>query len=433
MIGCRHLKTVYNDRVFTATDGVLLPTTVTGSWPRPRWFTARMDGRALTACLRDVGFREQLTDALSALLDEQERAGLDVLTTGDYFHDEDLGGQSWLRYPLERWRGLEGDHLLSEELVRHEPMAAAQLAYPPGTVLHEIFGGWAWPRVVDKVERSEETPLEYAKLWRLAQARTRLPVKFGTVSAQGFYHLLDIRTKLYADARRQLIWDMSESMNAELRELAAAGCRVIQIEEPLIHFIASTAPHQKDLLDFLVEAFNREVAGLDEVEVWVHTCWGNPNMQRAAENPSYANSVETFLERLDIDVWTIEMKDGEQAELGLFAPYRDRLRVKVAVGVVSHRSLEVETPEEVAALVRTALGSIPADKLILSSDCGFGRQGANRLIAYYKAAAIAQGANIMRRELGGEERYVRGADPALQVDVAPVPPSSSRSPRPSRR
>jgi 5-methyltetrahydropteroyltriglutamate--homocysteine methyltransferase len=364
--------------------------------------------------MRDVVFREQLTDAFAALLVEQERAGLDILTTGDYFHDEDLGGQSWLRYPLERWSGLDGEYPLGERLVAAEPMAAAQMAYPPGTIMHEVFRGWTWPRVVGRVERSDGGPLEYAKLWRLAQARAARPVKFGTVSAQGFYHLLDIETDLYADDRRQLIWDMAGAMNAELRELAAAGCKVIQLEEPLIHFVAASLPRQRELLDFLVEAFNHEVSGLDGVEVWVHTCWGNPNMQRAAENPSYANSIETFLERLNVDVWTVEIKDGDQSELELFAPYKDRLRVKIAVGVVSHRTLQVETPDEVAELARAALGSIPADKLILSSDCGFGRQGANRLIAYYKAAAIAQGANIVRRELGGGERYIAATDPTLQ-------------------
>jgi 5-methyltetrahydropteroyltriglutamate--homocysteine methyltransferase len=59
---------------------------------------------------------------------------------------------------------------------------------------------------------------------------------------------------------------------------------------------------------------------------------------------------------------------------------------------------------------------IGPENLILSSDCGFGRQGSNRLIAFYKAAAIAQGANILRRELGVEERSVPAADPGLQVD-----------------
>jgi 5-methyltetrahydropteroyltriglutamate--homocysteine methyltransferase len=400
--------------VFTATDHLLLPTTVTGSWPRPRWFTARMNGRPLSTCMKDVAFREQLTDALAALVTEQERAGLDILTHGDYFHDEDLGGHSWHRYPLERWSGLEGDFLASERL------SAELLAdKEPGTILHEVMGGWAWPRVVDKVKANEAAPLEYAKLWRIAQGQSRRPIKFGTVSAQGIGHFLDIHTDLYDDDRRQLIWDMASAMNVELRELVGAGCRVIQIEEPMIHFVAATRPEDSDALDFLIDAFNYEVEGLREAEVWVHTCWGNPNMQRAAANPSYANSIQAHLERLNIDVWTVEMKDGDQSELELFAPYKGALQKKISVGVVSHRTLQVETPDEVADLARRALRSIDAENLILSSDCGFGRGGANRLIAYYKAAAIAQGANIVRRELGGEDRPVPAADPAMQVDVRP--------------
>jgi len=398
--------------VFTATRDEILPTTVTGSWPRPRWYTSRLDGRPVSTAMKDVVYREQLTDAIATLLSDQERAGLDILTHGDYFHDEDLGGHSWHRYPLERWAGLSGDH-------REQGRGDAGLAdlYPPGTILHEVFGGWAWPRVVGKVGPNDEAPLEYAKLWRLAQARTRKPVKFGTVSAQGFHHFLDVRTDHYSsDDHRELIWDMATAMNAELRALAAAGCTVVQIEEPLIHFLAGTRPEEAEFIDFLVDAFNHEVAGLDGVEVWVHTCWGNPNMQRAAENPSYANSVEIYLERLNADVWTVEMKDGDQEELKLFAPYRDRLRKKVAVGVVSHRTLQVESAEEVAELGRRALEAIGPENLVLSSDCGFGRGGANRMIAFYKAVALAQGANILRRELGLEERYVPAADGALQVD-----------------
>ena len=398
--------------MFTATNDVLLPTTVTGSWPRPRWYTARMSGRPLSTCVKDVGFREQLSDALAVVLSDQARAGLDILTHGDYFHDEDLGGHSWHRYPLERWSGLEGDFLAGERLV--EDMMAA---YPPGTILHEIFGGWAWPRVVGKVEPNEHAPLEYAKIWRLAQARTDKPLKFGTVSAQGIHHFLEIRTDLYSDDRYELIWDLATAMNKELRELVSAGCTVIQVEEPLLHFLACYQPEQTEFVDFLVDAFNHEVEGLDDVEVWVHTCWGNPNMQRAAENPSYANSIEIYLDRLRSDVWTIELKDGDHGVLKLFERYKGRMPKKLAIGVVSHRTLQVESAEEVAALVREALRYVDVESLVLSSDCGFGRQGCNRLIAFYKAAAIARGANIVRRELGLEERYVAAADPALQVDV----------------
>jgi 5-methyltetrahydropteroyltriglutamate--homocysteine methyltransferase len=89
----------------------------------------------------------------------------------------------------------------------------------------------------------------------------------------------------------------------------------------------------------------------------------------------------------------------------------------VAIGVVSHRQLQVESADEVAADVRRALEVIDADKLCLTSDCGFGRQGCNRNIAHYKAAAIARGRNVVLRELGVEERYVPAADPGLQYDV----------------
>jgi 5-methyltetrahydropteroyltriglutamate--homocysteine methyltransferase len=73
----------------------------------------------------------------------------------------------------------------------------------------------------------------------------------------------------------------------------------------------------------------------------------------------------------------------------------------------------------VAAEIRKALKYIPAERLIVSSDCGFGRQGCNREIAFYKASAIAQGCNIVRRELGVPVTNIPAADPRLQIDVVP--------------
>jgi 5-methyltetrahydropteroyltriglutamate--homocysteine methyltransferase len=398
--------------MFTATKDLILPTTVTGSWPRPRWYTAQLNGQPFSRAMNDLTFREQFTDALENVIGDQERAGLDIVTHGDYFHDETIAGHSWHTYPLERWSGLTAvDYLTNSEQMK-------QLAdYMPGTILNEVFSAWRWPRVIGKVEPNEGSPLDYAKIWRLAQIRASKPVRFGTVSAQGIPHFLDVRDGSYlTDERRELIWDMATAMNKELRELAATGCKVIQLEEPLLHFIACYQPDRKDFIDFLVDAFNHEVEGLDGVEVWVHTCWGNPNMQRAHEDPSYANSLEIYLDRMNADVVTFEMKEGNGAELKLFAPFKENMKRKVSIGVVSHRSLQVERPQEVAGLAREALRFINPGNLILSSDCGFGRQGCNRLIAFYKAAAIAQGANIVRKELGFDERYVPAADPHFLAD-----------------
>jgi 5-methyltetrahydropteroyltriglutamate--homocysteine methyltransferase len=210
-----------------------------------------------------------------------------------------------------------------------------------------------------------------------------------------------VEADAYPD-QRAMIWDLAEVMNRELRRLAAAGCRVIQVEEPSIHAVAAADPGHPDL-DFLIEAFNREIDGLDDVEIWAHTCWGNPMMQRVYRARSYEPSVEIFMERLNIDVWTIEAKDNGQEALPHLAKYRDTSEVKIALGAVSHRDLIADAAEDVATEIRKALEYVPAERLIVTSDCGFGRDGCRRPIALYKAAAIAQGTNIIRRELGAEE------------------------------
>ncbi|HSK51242.1 MAG TPA: cobalamin-independent methionine synthase II family protein [Clostridia bacterium] len=402
--------------MLTATKDLMLPATVTGSWPRPRWYDGGLWGRPLDTALLDVRFREQFLDAHATVIADQERAGLDILTNGDYHLDEDFAGRSWHHYPLQRWKGLEHEEL------QYERSRDRLLEFAPGTLMNEIETTWRWPRVVGKVEHDPRNPLEYAKLWRIAQARAASgkPVKFGTCSSQVLSIFLDSHTSEYdLEDKKQLIWDMAGAMNTELRQLAAAGARVIQIEEPTIHFVACFYPDQTDLLDFLVDAFNHEVEGLDDAELWIHTCWGNPNMQKVYTGESYANSIEIYLERLKGDVWTIEATENDLAEIDLFKPFAGSLSKKVAVGVVNHRTLQADMPPVVAARVRRALEVIPADKLILSTDCGFGRQGFNRTVAFYKTTAIAQARNIVLRELGLEERYVPAADPSLQVDVLP--------------
>jgi len=394
--------------MFTVTAGEVLPSTVTGSWPRPRWFDVSMWGKPLDTCMMDVRFREKFQDALAVVVNDQERAGLDILTNGDYHLDEDMAGRAWHHYPLQRWPGLEGDHMQAAETRQ------SWLRYPPGTLLYEIYTGWRWPKVVDKIEHR---PLDYAKLWRMAQAKSRKPVKFGTCCSQVMSLFLDIHTPKYKDMR-QVIWDLAEAMNKELLALRDAGCKCIQVEEPCLHFMANSLGKDHEKVKFMIEAYNREVQGLDDVEIWIHTCWGNPNMQRVMEDTSYAASIDLYMERCKGDVWTVEMKDRGLHEIELFERFKGDKK-KVAIGTVSHRTLQADRPEDVAEVARKALKYVPAERLILTSDCGFGRQGCNRDIAFYKAAAIAQGANIIRKELGVEPTYVPAADPMLATDVVP--------------
>ena len=216
------------------------------------------------------------------------------------------------------------------------------------------------------------------------------------------------------------MWDMATAMNLELRQLADAGCKVIQVEEPILHFLAAEPSRDEEYLTFLIDCLNHEISGLDDVEVWIHTCWGNAHMQRTGTRRSYAEAIEIFLDRVRGDVWTVEMKDRGYGDLELFRPYREQMTKKLALGVVSHRSLQVESPNEVADDIRYALNHVSPEKLIVSSDCGFGRGGPSRLVAFYKAVLIAQGAQIVRQELGGQPVRIRGADPTMQADTPPA-------------
>lgn len=394
--------------MLTATKDLLLPTTVTGSWPRPAWYTGNLFRRTVSEGMADVGFREQFTDAVDTVLVDQARAGLDILTNGDYHLDSDIGGRSWFSYPTERMEGLDG-----HELETTNPM----WSYPAGTWLNEIVGGWKYPSVIGKIK--PKLPLEFAKVWRIAQMRTERPVKFGTVSADLAAAVLNLGTDVYDDDKRDLMWDIATIINHELRELAAGGCKVIQIEEPAIHSTAAYNP-DPDVLDWLVDLFHHQVEGLDDAEIWVHTCWGNPGAQHCFDpDISYENSIDVYLNKVRCDVWTVESKDANHRPLELFKSYGGKIDKKVAPGFISHRTLQVESPEAIAADIRMWADVVGAENLVLSSDCGFGRQGVPRPIAFYKAAALVQAANIVREELGAPTTRVPAADPALQVDLPP--------------
>ena len=336
--------------MFTATADLILPSTVTGSWPRPRWFDVSMWGEPLDTCMMDVRFREKFQDALAVVISD---AGARRARHPDA-----------RRLPLRRGHGRPRRGTTTRcsagpasRATTCSPRRRARpgCTIPPGTLLNEIYTGWRWPHVVDKIEHR---PLGYPKIWRMAQARRTKPVRFGTCCSQVMALFLDIHTQKYKD-KRQVIWDMAEAMNTELLALRDAGCRLIQIEEPTFHFMANTFGKDHEEVLFLIDAFNREVQGLDDVELWIHTCWGNPNMQRVMEDTSYAHSIEIYLERCRGDVWTLEMKDRNQRDIELFAPFSNDLKKKICIGAVSHRTLQADRAEDVAGEIRKRADAHP--------------------------------------------------------------------------
>jgi 5-methyltetrahydropteroyltriglutamate--homocysteine methyltransferase len=281
---------------------------------------------------------------------------------------------------------------------------AGGIAFPRGHILHDYLEARVMPRLVGPVGRGE---MQYAELFKAAQRLTGKPVKFGTVTPE--LVAFAVQDGHYTDVRER-IWALSQAFNEELHDLADAGCPVIQMEEPQIHLLAARKFVDKVINpEFMLEVFNNTVKGLRaKTEVWCHTCWGNPSQQRMfAEVQTYKPAL-TLLNQVDADVITFEMKSSNAMDLAdVGAAITEK---KVCIGAIDHHTLQVESPAEVADLIRQALKVIPAERLVLSSDCGMGREGMSRRHAFYKMVALVQGTNLVRKELGLPLAESLGAD-----------------------
>jgi 5-methyltetrahydropteroyltriglutamate--homocysteine methyltransferase len=385
-----------------ATKDITLPTTITGSLPRPSWYTENIGSRSFLDAMVNNRFREQYVDTVSVYLHEQEIAGLDIVTDGDAHFDSDVGGQSWTNYPPRHMGGFDRDP-------QPTPAGKGGLGFPPGHILHDYLEARVMPGINGPVSPGN---LQYAAMWKVAQRLTRKPVKFGTIGPE--LVAFAVSDTYYKNVRDRIL-AISEALNAELHDLADAGCPVIQFEEPQIHLLAV-----RNIVDavinpaFSVEVFNNTVKGLRaKTEVWCHTCWGNPSQQRMfTQVQSYKTSLE-LLNQVDADVITFESCSAGGMDLEAFGKIiTDK---KIAIGVIDHHSLQVERPEEIADHIRHALKHIPADRLVISSDCGMGREGMSRRHAFYKTVALVQGTNIVRKELGVPVAECLASDPRFSL------------------
>jgi 5-methyltetrahydropteroyltriglutamate--homocysteine methyltransferase len=267
------------------------------------------------------------------------------------------------------------------------------------------------PVITDPIGRGN---LQYTAMWKAAQRITDKPVKWGSVSAEIVaFALQDRHYKSVPDR----MFAIADAFNEEYHELADAGCPVIQIEEPQIHLIAVRNIVDKVINpQLMVEVFNRTVKGLRaKTEVWAHSCWGNPSQQRMfAQVQTYKPALEAY-NTIDADVITFE--SSASGGIDLEAIGKTISGKKICIGVIDHHTLQVEQPEQVAAQIRAALKYIPAERLVVSTDCGMGREGMSRRHAFYKAVAITLGTNIVRKELGVPEARIPAADERYSLVV----------------
>ena len=219
--------------MYKASAGIVLPTSIIGSLPRPAWHTAQLGRRSFLEAMVNARWREQYEDAVSTHLRAQQVAGLDICTDGDAHYDEEIGGWSWQSYPLTHMAGFSQEVALT-------PPAVANVAPPRGMILHDQLEARVLPRITGPLGPGD---LQYSAMWKVAQRLTRQPVKFGTIMPELL--AAAVHDDYYKDPVER-VWAFSEAINQELNALADAGCPVIQMEEPQIQWCRRAASHSAD-------------------------------------------------------------------------------------------------------------------------------------------------------------------------------------------
>jgi 5-methyltetrahydropteroyltriglutamate--homocysteine methyltransferase len=360
---------------------MVLPTTMVGSYPRPAWFTQQLAGRDVLDAFKIAPHAEAFHDATRVVIADQEHAGLDVLTDGQmWFDDYAMGIGSFLWYWLERTGGFSAEKL---------PHPARGKARGRDVWALDEAGGVA---VEGAIARG---PVRMALLYEWAQRHTTRPIKAcvgaGPVQLSTLAHF---RAGPITD-RYQLSRALADVFAAEVAELAAAGCRHIQLED-----LGAWIPQLSGEHDYawVSEIVNRVMGGLPGwVEKSWHFCLGNVwgNRMEGMTRGGYREVLPHYRDvKVDSYVLDFACREMEDADLLRALPADKR----VAIGVIDVRSLEIEPPEQVAARIRAVLRHIDAERVTVTTDCGM--KQLPRPCAAQKLRSLVEGARIVRRELG---------------------------------
>jgi 5-methyltetrahydropteroyltriglutamate--homocysteine methyltransferase len=343
----------------------LLPTSLVGSYAQPDWLIdrAKLAGRfpprvrakelwrvepALLAQAQD--------DATELAIRAQERAGLDLLTDGE------IRRESYSNHFATALEGVDIDN--------------------PGTALDRSGHPNPVPRIVGPIHRPH--PVQVRDL-EFLRANTDRPVKI-TVPGP-FTMSQQAQNDHYPDAETAAM-AYAAAVNAEVKDLFAAGADVVQIDEPYMQARPDAARA------YGLTALNAALDGVTGTTA-VHICFGyaaiiheRPEgysfLPELAGSPVQQVSIETAQSGLD---------------LGVLADLSDKT---VILGVIDLSTPDVETAETVAGRVRRAFEYLPPEKIVIAPDCGM--KYLPRDSAAGKMRAMAGAAALLRAEITEEGR-----------------------------
>ncbi len=339
----------------------LLPTSLVGSYAQPEWlidrsklagrFPPRVRARELWRVAPEF-LDEAQGDATLLAIRDQERAGLDIITDGEQRRES---------YSNRFATALDGVDL-------DNPGIALDRSGHPNPV----------PRVTGRIVRRHAVEVEDVKFLR---ANTDRKIK---MTVPGPFTMSQQAQNDFYDDPAEMAMDYAAAVNAEIRDLFAAGADIVQLDEPYMQ--ARPEPARQ----YGLAALNRALEGV-EGETAVHICFGYAAIiHQRPEGYSFlpeldgctcaAVSIETAQSKLDCSV--LESLPDK----------------KIILGVLDLSTHRVETPEEVAARIRRALPYVEAERIVVAPDCGL--KYLPRDVAFGKMKAMADGAAIVRAEVG---------------------------------
>src|SRR5512140_1309937 len=337
----------------------LFPTTIAGSLPKPAWLAEpeklwapwKLEGRAL---------EEGKRDAVRLAVCMQEKAGIDIVTDGEQTRRHFVNGY------MEKLEGIDFKNL---KTVRIRNRYDAQV-----------------PRVVGPVARPEPVHGEDVRFLR---AFTHKAIKF---TLPGPMTMVDTLHDDYYGSREKLAMAFAEILNTEARELEALGVDVVQFDEPAFNV------YFDEVRDWGVAALERARQGL-KCKTAVHICYGygieaNITWKKSLGN-EWRQYEQTFplLAKSSIDQVSLECANSH-VPIDLIALLQGK---DVLVGAIDVATTRVETPGEVAAVIREALKHVPRERLFPCTNCGL--VPLPREVAAGKLAALGAGAALVRAEL----------------------------------
>ena len=340
----------------------LLPTSLVGSYAQPDWlidrqklagrFPPRVRAKELWRVAPEFLDTAQ-DDATLLAIRDQERAGLDIITDGE------MRRESYSNRFATALDGVDIDN--------------------PGTALDRSGHPNPVPRVAGKVRRRHAVEVRDVQFLRRNTDRTikmTVPGPF-TMSQQA-------QNDFYGD-EEELALDYAAAVNAEIKDLFAAGADIVQIDEPYMQARPEKARR------YGVKALNRALEGVTGTTA-VHICFGYAAIIH--QRPSGYS----FLPELEGTA--VRQVSIETAQSGLDCAVLERLASKtIILGVLDLSDMTVESPRTVADRIRRALPHASAERIVVAPDCGL--KYLPRDVAFGKMCAMVEGAAMVRRELAG--------------------------------